>query len=240
MLKNIFAIPNGIDSKELLMDVRLPDYLTRKGLGINDDDIVCAQIASFTPVKNQIGLIGAFERIQSKMKNIKLLLVGNILDQKYYDDFINELSHSSIKENVKIIPFFSHELMGSFLKNVVDISILCSLQEGCSNTILESILCKKPIIMTDVGNSKDLNLQSIKVVSPAYPDLYKLNNEDIYRISREKMPINTTEIINALLDVIDNFNKYLGWIDGYDKDIFNKLDTEYMVKKYLNMYANII
>ena len=238
--RSVSVIPNGINTKELLTNVELPDDLSRKGLGINSDEIVIGQIASFTPVKNQIGLIGVFEDVCLIKENVKLLLVGNILDQEYYNEFIDELSHSPIKEKVIIVPYLPHELMGSFLRKVVDISLLCSLQEGCSNTILESIVCKKPIVMTDVGNSKDINVNFVKIVPPAYQDLYKLNSDNISRLSREKKPANINEIKNALLDIIDNYSDYLDFIKESDDNKFEILDTSIMVEKYLDMYEHII
>jgi glycosyltransferase involved in cell wall biosynthesis len=51
--------------------------LTRKSVGLADDDVVLINVGTLEPRKNQLGLIALFERIVNECAKAKLLLVGS-------------------------------------------------------------------------------------------------------------------------------------------------------------------
>lgn len=235
---NVEVIPNGVDTAELFAPCKLPFKLTRNGLGLDNDNFVFAQIASFTPVKHQIGLIGAFELICKKNPKAILLFVGNVLDDSYYHDFANVLEASSAKSNIRIIPYFEHKYIGEFLRTVVNVSILATLQEGCSNTVLESVICGSPLIVTDVGNARDLQCDSVEIVNRPYNNLYELNNELINKLSHQKYTSNIDEIVEKSLQMIDNY------MDFKEKAKRNQaqiefMDINHMVNNYITRLESI-
>lgn len=233
---NIKVIYNGIDFSELSND-ELPDYLSRESLGLKADDIVLGFVASFYPVKYQIGMIGVMEELVKKNPNIKLLYIGNS-ENDYYKRFEAEFSKSSAKENMQVVPYFKHKYMGAFLRQIVDIFTLPTLQEGCSNAVLEAVYCDKPMVLTNVGNAMDVNyLESCEVVRTAYDDVVTTSNAEMIRISECKESNNKKELVEAFEKVINSLDVYKEKAK-LPEAMKKQYETEYMVQQYIDLLEN--
>lgn len=235
--ENLQVIYNGIDFSELSSDV-LPETLERANLGLEMDDIVIGFVASFYPVKYQIGMIGVMEELVKKYPNVKLLYIGNG-ENGYYQDFLKEYEQSPAKANMQVVPYFEHKYMGAFLRKVVDIFTLPTLQEGCSNAVLEAIFCDRPMVLTNVGNAMDVNyLKSCEVVSTAYEDVTKTSNEQMIQMSTNKNSANKKQLVEAFEKVIENLVDYKAraCLAEAEKEQFR---VEYMVKKYIEVIEDI-
>lgn len=232
------VIPNGIKVEELMNSEQLPQKFTREQLGIQKDEIVFAQIASFTAVKHQIGLIGVMEKVIKKKGNIRLLLVGNVLEQDYYKEFCQCLKKSSAKDHITVVEWFDHRFMGEFLRETVDVAVLATLQEGCSNSVLEAIACEKPMILTNTGNASDVKSESVIVVSPAYEDICNEMMADLVRISSKKDCSNTSELANTFIKVSDRLAYYT---EKAREESLKRQDftTEKMVSRYLKLISEM-
>jgi GT2 family glycosyltransferase/glycosyltransferase involved in cell wall biosynthesis len=232
------VIYNGILFDEL-NNKELPERLYRKSLGLQETDIVIAFVASFYPAKYQIGMIGVMEELIKQVPNVKLLYVGNG-ENEYYKLFDAELQKSVAKGNIQVVPYFNHKYMGEFLREIVDIFTLPTLQEGCSNAVLEAIYCDKPMILTDVGNAKDVKyLGSSIVVSPAYKDITVLTNNEIQEISLHKISTNQKELVYAFKKMISALEEYKkrAKIAYADKERFN---AEYMIAQYVSIIDHLL
>lgn len=230
----ISVISNGTDIGEVLFAPKLPENLTRCALGIRKNDIVFAQIASFTPVKHQIGLIGVMEQVKKKYRNAKLLLVGNVIDPQYYEDFSKELKNSTAKDCIIEVPFFDHKFMGQFLRETVDVSVLTTIQEGCSNSVIEAQICGKPQIITEVGNAKDIHTGGVIIVPPAFKDLIDLKVQETTKISREKNAKNRDSIVSAFEKMILHLDEYKKMAKS-NSDISHSLSTQRMADEYIKI-----
>ncbi len=228
------VITNGIEIERNDEEIILPKEISREGLEINEGEVVFAQLASFTPVKHQIGLIGVMEEIIRQNSSIKLLLVGNVLDQEYYDCFLRELEKSPAKKNIKIIPYFEHKYVSTFLHKVVDCALLATLQEGCSNFVIEAICSEVPMIVTNVGNAQDVKQIISHVVPAAYDENKRVVMSELSAISISKKNSNTNDIVNAMLDVASNLEKYKKKAK-ISTDERQKFSSEFMAKKYIEL-----
>lgn len=234
---NLQVIYNGIDFGEL-GNTELPDYLSRKALGLSEEDVVIAFVASFYPVKYQIGMIGVMEELIKSYPKAKLLFVGNC-ENAYHEQFMKEYNDSPAKESMIHVPYFEHRYMGEFLRRIVDIFTLPTLQEGCSNAVLEAIYCDRPMVLTNVGNAKDVEyLKSCVVVDPAYEDITKTSNEQILRISAKKDSANKKKLVDAYSKVIADLDSYKAnaCLTTEEKE---KFETRYMVKQYLDIIERL-
>lgn len=206
--KNIHTIYNGISFDELSIR-ELPKSITRDALGIRKNDITLAFVASFYHSKGQIGMIGVMEKIVKKNPNIKLLLVGNVGNQDYYNRFRIILAKSPAKNNIIQVDYFPHQYMGEFLRQTADIFILPTMQEGCSNAVLEAIYCDKPMIVTNVGNAQQAKREACCTVVPTpYPDIVTLKSCELNEISMRKDMPNQEAVVNAILDMVSNLPEY--------------------------------
>ena len=233
--KNLTTIYNGIDFDELRLEEMAPDT-TREALGLKEDDIAFAFVASFYPTKGQCGMIGVMEKIRIRNPHIKLLLVGNVGDPCYYDKFKELIQDSPAKDSIIHVPYFPHRSMGAFLRNTADVFILPTLQEGCSNAVLEALYCDCPIIMTDIGNSAEMKkLESCIVVNPPYEDLSNMTNTDIILTSCHKDMCNQDEVVDAMCKMASNLEQY-----QKSAHLREEEKEEYSTEKMVQSYIGII
>lgn len=232
--QNVQTIYNGISFDELSIQ-ELPKHITREALGLKETDIALAFVASFYYSKGQAGMIGVMEKVIQSNPNIKLLLVGNVGSQEYYDRFSSLLKKSPARKNIIQVDYFPHRNMGEFLRKTADIFILPTMQEGCSNAVLEAIYCDKPMIVTDVGNARQAEQEASCIVVPTpYPDIVTLEPEELNRVSMLKDMPNQKAVVDAILEMAENLPSYQqkAQLTPEQKQQFS---VEQMVNSYLDM-----
>ena len=232
--QNIYTIYNGISFEELSIH-EMPEYITREALGIQEDDITMAFVASFYYSKGQAGMIGAMEKVIQKNPNIKLLLVGNVGSQEYYDHFKKLLDVSPAKNNIIQVDYFEHKYMGEFLRKTADIFVLPTMQEGCSNAVLEAVYCDKPMIVTDVGNAQQAKREACCIVVPTpYPDIATLKSEELNALSMLKDMPNQDAVVDAVLKIASDLDEYRKKARLTDEQK-RQFSVEQMVESYLEL-----
>lgn len=231
------VISNGIDFVELDID-ELPKGLeTRAALKLAPGDKTIAQISSFNAVKHQIGMVGVMEKLIKTHPEVKLLFVGNVIEQDYYEDVLNVIRSSPAKDHIIFVPFFSHRHMGAFLRAHVDIFTLPTIQEGCSNAVLEAIYCRKPMVLTDVGNARDVQNETACVVAKtAYGDPINLKHSDIAVYARQKDAANRDSLCGAFGAVLEQFDTYEAKARQVPAEWIETLSVTQMVGQYLNLF----
>lgn len=235
--QNLNVIYNGIDFEDLSGST-LPERLERTALGMKPDDVVIAFVASFYPVKYQIGMIGVMEKLILEYPQARLLFVGNH-ENEYYQRFEKIYNESPARDHMTIVPYFEHKYMGEFLRRTVDIFTLPTLQEGCSNAVLEAIYCNRPMVLTNVGNAADVSgLPSCEVVRTAYEDVVKTSNEQMIRMSECKDSANREELVKAFGKVIDHLEEYKR-AAVMPEEQKKQYSTEYMVEQYCNIIDEV-
>lgn len=232
----INVIYNGIDFEELDYS-ELPTSLSRHELGI-EECITIGFVASFYPVKYQICMIGVLEELVKKYPNVKLIFIGNH-ENEYYELFQEILTNSPAKDNIKVISYFDHKYIGEFLRQCVDIFTLPTLQEGCSNAVLEALYCDCPMVITKVGNWKELeHMPGCIVVPTAYNDILTTSNEEIIKMSREINANNKKDLVRAFSEMLDNLDDYVrkAQISSSEKNSYNKI---YMIDEYVKLINDL-
>lgn len=121
----------------------------RKQLGLNETDLVFLLPSGLRPVKNLELAIDALEKLQAEFSNLKLLILGAILDNEY---------SNALQRRIKSLPWvvypgeFPHEQMYSLL-SLGDVVINTSHSEGQPQAALEAMSLGKPCLLTAVpGN----------------------------------------------------------------------------------------
>jgi GT2 family glycosyltransferase/glycosyltransferase involved in cell wall biosynthesis len=231
----VAVISNGVDTEELDAK-KLDGEFTRSSLGFQKDDIILGFIASFHQVKHQMNMVGAMEEIIKVNPKIKLVFVGNIGHASYFRKVKGSWEKSSARQNVFYIPFIDHSQIGEFLRESVDIFILPTIQEGCSNAVIEALYCGKPMLLTNVGNASDLvHLKSVVVVDRAFDDLYSFRQSDIAQICLEKKSRNNSEIVNGVLEIAEHLEDYKQAARDAARLYENQCDKSVMVDHYLGL-----
>lgn len=122
----------------------------RKELGIKEKDIVFTYVAELNRNKNQIFLIEVIEKLKKEYKNIKLLLVGNCNNKKYYEE---EIKKRKLVDEVVLLG--KRKDIPEIL-SITNIYLASSIREGLPVNIMEAMYMGLPIIATDNRGHREL------------------------------------------------------------------------------------
>lgn len=150
-------VPNGIDPAWLDAPAPLPD------LGLPPGRFVFAVPATYFPVKHHALALRAAERLLERRRDFQLVFVGNVGDEAYAAAIARRALASPAAAHVTRLPCLAHEAMAAFYRDAVDCVLLPTLQEGCSNVVLEALALDLPMILTDVGNAREARSLSPRV-----------------------------------------------------------------------------
>jgi len=122
----------------------------RNELGIASGDYhVIGILARLTPVKNHRCLLRAIPDIQEEFPKTVFLVIGNGPLEKMLKQFAKDLH---IIEHIRFLGERkdTHELL-----RLMDLSVLCSLREGFSNSILEAMAAGIPVVASNMGGNSE-------------------------------------------------------------------------------------
>ena len=145
----IAVIKNGIDTNNLRRSLYTNQDLEMKH-GLRNNEFVLGTIANFRTVKNYPFLINAFRILLQKYANLRLICVGG----GYLLDEIKEVSRSYGLEKKLIFTGYSKDV-AKYL-SLMNIFVLCSLQEGLPNVLLQAMSMEIPVIASDVGGCPEI------------------------------------------------------------------------------------
>ena len=145
----IRVIYNGINLERLMPRA---DRVTqiRTQLGLPPGGQVVGIVGNLRPVKDHATFLRAAALISQVLPQTRFAIVGDGELRVSLEQMARELNlDSSVK-------FFGRQSdVGSYI-SAFDVACLCSLSEGCSNSILEAMALGKPVVVTDAGGDKEL------------------------------------------------------------------------------------
>jgi glycosyltransferase involved in cell wall biosynthesis len=178
---------------------------------IKDSIFVFGSVACFKKQKNLIDLFKAFETVYNQNNNCRLEVIGD-------GQLRNELENWILKHNLvnKIILHGWQENVAEFMTNW-NAFVLSSLWEGLPCAIIEARLIKLPVITYNTGGISDVII----------------NGKNGF-ICRQKDYI---DLASKMLSLMTNKNLYMR-LKNYNEDL-NDFDTNYMIKKHINLYKHL-
>lgn len=144
------CIPNGVDTERFAPMPPAARRAARQALGLDDDAIVFACVASLTPVKRHVDLLDAFRVVRDRLPQARLLLIG---DGPLRAEVQARCAELGLQAAVTLLG--NRADVESVLPGA-DVGVLASSTEGMSNAILELMACGLPVIATDVGGNPAL------------------------------------------------------------------------------------
>lgn len=147
----ILVIGNGIDLNQVVD--RSCGAEVRRELGINPSIPVIGVIAELKAVKGHIYLFQAIKQLIKTRPELRVLLIGDSIEPSFKISLEAYAKELEVQNN---IIFHGRSNQVARLLTAVDISVLPSLSEGLSNAILESMVCKVPVITTNVGGNPEI------------------------------------------------------------------------------------
>jgi len=172
--RKAFMIPNGVDT------IKFIPMKTKK-----EFDILF--MGRFIKMKNPMLAVESFKILQKSNPKSKMLMIG---DGPLYD----EIKNASKNLNIKLTKWVPHE---DLPKHINKCKVYWSLQHGTnygSLTILESMACGLPVILTKVGksfefalgkefmvkhNPKEISKQTLKLLNPKKLKKYSKKSREL-------------------------------------------------------------
>lgn len=196
-------IGNGVDVAGLKRPVRpLTDY----AFGSSGNKTVFGVLASFHRNKHHLLAVRAAEILAARRQDFEVLFVGNAAVPDYHAEIRRAVAASGARERIHFTGFLDHEQMAALYQHTLDAVLLASLQEGCSNVVLEALAFDLPMVLTDVGNAQEAAALSskVRVVPRSYPDLMALRPAEIDRLSRTGDTPNVEALADAMEAIIES------------------------------------
>lgn len=217
---NYLHISNGIDlnNKFNYDKVNHDNILSlKKKLDINDSDIVVSFVGRLVKEKGIIDLLKGFEKIRNK--NIKLIVIGDLLDSERDVDTVQHINKYKYNENI----IFTGQVtnINEYLY-LSDIYCLPSYREGMPRSIIEAMAMKNAIIATNIRGSREevvankngylVNINSpneiAKYIESLSLDVTKLKSFKEYGYKRAKKLYDESLVVEKQLKVFKN-NKFI-------------------------------
>jgi glycosyltransferase involved in cell wall biosynthesis len=122
-------------------------------------------IANLRPVKDHSSLLRAVALLHPRWPELRVVLVGDGECRAELESLATDLG---IRDRVC---FAGRRPNQPNLHHLFDISVLCSLSEGLSNSVLEAMAARRPVVATDVGATADAVIDGTTgiLVPPADP-----------------------------------------------------------------------
>jgi glycosyltransferase involved in cell wall biosynthesis len=147
--ERIKVIPNGINLTRLTNGV-LTTQEARLRLGLAADSKVLGTVARLAPVKAHSVLFQAATRVIKVIPDTKFILVGDGPLRQPLEELAQELGLSSI------VVFYGEQRDVGVYLSAIDVAVLPSQEEGCSNFLLEAMAMAKPAVATDIIGNRDV------------------------------------------------------------------------------------
>lgn len=111
---------------------------------------VISCIARYDPVKGHTYLLQAFEELQKKYPDIRLLLMGY---GDYYETIVQDINDLKLSENVVFVKS-THPV--NEIMMISDLLVLPSLREGLPTMIIEAFSLGKTVIASDIPGTNEI------------------------------------------------------------------------------------
>lgn len=188
----------------------LPNFASLKGnvkktnlKGVTGKRIVC--VAGFRAQKDHLNLLKAFKIIIKNHKDWTLHLVGNSNNNNYFKSITSYVLDNHLSKKV----FIYHNATDiNYILSQASIGVLSSASEGLPVALLEYGLAKLPVVITNVGECKQV------LDNGKYGMLVTPNNATALAESLEELMYNTSLRTNYAT----NFNKHI--LENYSEQNF--------------------
>jgi glycosyltransferase involved in cell wall biosynthesis len=178
----ISVIPTGIPIPESLDPVRARARLAQTA-GVTQSGCLLVHVASFTPEKNHLWLIDAFEQVRSFEPSAQLVLIGDGPLRRAAEEAIAGKGMQSAVHFLGSRPDAAQLMAGA------DLALLPSTVEGIPGVILEAAAHAVPSVATNVGSVAEAvdNGRTGVLVTPGDQTQFVSAIIDLLRNSEERM-----------------------------------------------------
>ena len=149
--RRVVVIRNGIDLLDLPKQ-RGKDGSVRQESGLDEEHLVVGMVANYhRPIKGVTYLLDAIPAIVSQVPSARFLLVGGGYNNEF---LLQKMTKATGIEQYLTIAGYQKDIHRYY--EAMDLSVLPSLSEGLSITLLESMNYGLPVVATHVGGNPEV------------------------------------------------------------------------------------
>jgi len=141
------CVYNGYDIARV--NCLVDSFVLTKEFNLDEDKYVVGMVATFSVFKDYKTYYKAAEILLSKRKDIIFLSIGKNTDSQESKIMVNP----DIEGNFR---FLGTRTNIESIISLMDVCVLATYTEGISNSVLEYMVMKKPVVVTDGGGSNEL------------------------------------------------------------------------------------
>lgn len=166
-LKKILTIHNGVDV--LKFGCSNHNVSLKSELKLCSSSPIVGILANISPIKGIEFFIHAAAKVLKRFPQTQFVIIGRCIPTKECQNYFGKLR--SLVNELKLeknLFFLGERYNIPEILSILDISVLPSLSEGFSNTIIESMAACKPVVVTDVGGNSEavINQETGFIVPP--------------------------------------------------------------------------
>ena len=194
--REIKVIPNFIDIDKYAKK----HDLCQGNMLAQDDEKIIVHVSNFRPLKRIIDVLKIFEKINQKI-NSKLIMVGDGPDKNKAKEFLRK---NNLKNKVIFLGKTNEvdEILCSS-----DLFLLPSEKESFGLAALEAMALKVPVISTNTGGLKDLNINGNSGYTSDIGDIDSMAENAIKILSDTSLEKKYRNIVWSDFEFIDKLHK---------------------------------
>lgn len=238
--EKICTIPNGLVIDEHIERALTSTHIIRRDLGIDEDDFVFLNVASYNLHKGHYLMADAMRMLLRKTDKVRILCIGNTIVPHHVDQ---------LREHIEAIGISRHMLLPGYFSDVApfhaisDAFLLPSFIEGWSIAMNEAMFFGKPMILSDTGGSSEVIIDNdIGILLPnEYGAVGNLHSELLDDLAYNRRNFRTSAFLaRAMLDFSQSPDRWrTAGLKGFQRviDNYNFVDV---VRSYLPIFKSAI
>ncbi len=167
--RKFYLIYNGVDEKR----IRPSGNSLKKELGINEESLLLGMIANFRPdlTKDQLTVCYALPKVFEKFKDAKFIFAGKVVEggEENFESCVKFCDRNRISDKVFFLG--KRDDINDVLASL-DLFVFSSLSEGLPIAMIEAMLSKVPVIVTDIPPLREVSDNG------KYAELFKTQDAD--------------------------------------------------------------
>jgi len=234
----IVTIPNGLPADRLPE----PEPVTRAELGIGEGDLVFVNVASINWYKYQSLLVAAMARLAESLPGARLLVLGNVHDERCRAHLVREIDRLELMDRVRILEYVPKARLLGILR-IADAFVLPSLIEGWSIAVMEAMFSGLPLILSDVGSARDvIDGEDVGIVlSNPFEDIRQVTDELVFgHFTEQASHPGLDELVAAMERIADDREEWRRRGRRGREKVLGEFSARGMGRAYVRLFEELV